>query len=120
LVEHIENFNELDLNLEYSSTKSVLKKYISNELLREMLLCPLLIYGSAWEDDMDFAQFVIMFKSLYFEGFARPEGGVRTIIDLLTTRFKECGGELKFRNGVKEIIVEDGKAIGVELDRGGK
>lgn len=120
LVNHIESFNELDLSLEYSSAKDVLNSFISNELLTEMLLCPLLIYGSAWEDDMDFAQFVIMFKSLYFEGFARPEGGVRTIIELLVNRFLECGGELRFRSGVKEILVQDKKVVGVELDKGEK
>jgi phytoene dehydrogenase-like protein len=62
-----------------------------------MIIAPLLIYGSAWENDMDFAQFVIMFKSLYFEGFSRPEGGVRTIINLLLDKYKDAGGELNFQ-----------------------
>src|SRR5690606_31061701 len=61
LVEKIRTFNELDLSLEYSSSRTVLKEILKDELLIEMILCPLLIYGSAWEEDMDFAQFVIMF-----------------------------------------------------------
>ena len=113
LVEKVRNFNELDLSLNYTSSRSALKEIISDELLVEMLLCPLLIYGSAWEEDMDFAQFVIMFKSLYFEGFSRPEGGVRTIISLLMKKLEEAGGEIRFKTPVSEILTQNGKVIGV-------
>ena len=114
LVEKVKDFNELDLNLNYSSSRETLKEIISDDLLIEMILCPLLIYGSAWEDDMDFAQFVIMFKSLYFEGFSRPEGGVRTIISLLMKKLEEVGGEVRFKTAVSEILTDsDGTAIGV-------
>ena len=118
LVDYINNFNELDLGLEYRSAKGVLREMISSELLVEMIICPLLIYGSAWEDDMDFAQFVIMFKSLYYEGFARPEGGVRTILDLLVKKFEELGGELRYRQGVEKILVESNKVVGVKTEKG--
>lgn len=114
LVGMVREFNELDLTLGFRSSRDVLKQFIGDELLVEMLLCPLLIYGSAWEDDMDFAQFVIMFKSLYFEGFSRPEGGVRTIISLLMKKLQDLGGEIRFRTPVTEIITDaDGKAVGV-------
>jgi phytoene dehydrogenase-like protein len=118
LVNVVRNFNELDLNLEHVSARAVLDQHISDPVLKEMILCPLLIYGSAWENDMDFAQFVIMFKSLYFEGFARPEGGVRTIIDLLLNKIKLLGAELRFKAGVAKILTEQNKAIGVELENG--
>ena len=113
LVDKVKTFDELNLNQGYSSSREVLKQIISDELLVEMILCPLLIYGSAWEDDMDFAQFVIMFKSLYFEGFSRPEGGVRTIIGLLMRRLEEVGGEIRFKAAVSEIITHEGTAVGV-------
>lgn len=115
LVIKVRDFNELDLSLGYQSSRQVLKELIKDELLGEMILCPLLIYGSAWEDDMDFAQFVIMFKSLYFEGFSRPEGGVRTIISLLMKKLDEAGGEIRFKTAVSSIITRDGKAVGVDL-----
>src|SRR5690606_30470571 len=54
LVERVKNFNELDLSLGYESSRAVLKSILKDELLLEMILAPLLIYGSAWEDDMDF------------------------------------------------------------------
>ncbi len=113
LVERVRSFDELDLSLGYTSSREILKTIIKDELLIEMLLCPLLIYGSAWEDDMDFAQFVIMFKSLYFEGFSRPEGGVRTIISLLLQKYQEVGGELRLRTAVSEILTKDRTVVGV-------
>ena len=116
LVERVRSFDELNLNQGYSSSRQTLKDIIKDELLTEMILCPLLIYGSAWEDDMDFAQFVIMFKSLYFEGFSRPEGGVRTIIGLLMRKLEEVGGEIRFKSAVNEIITKDGEAIGVNVN----
>lgn len=118
LVEKIGTFNELDLNANYVSSREVLKQYLSDKLLVEMILAPLLIYGSAWEKDMDFNQFVIMFKSIYFEGFSRPKGGVRTIIDKLISRLKEEGGELRFRHGVEDILTKNGKVVGVRTTKG--
>ena len=120
LIESIKNYNELDLTQnDYTSSRDVLKNFIKNELLIEMLLCPLLIYGSAWEHDMDYGQFVVMFKSLYFEGFSRPEGGVRTIINLLIEKFKSLGGELLFRHEVEEIIIENNKVKGIKTKKKG-
>lgn len=116
LVEKVKSFNELDLTIGYSSSREVLKSVLNDEMLIEMILCPLLIYGSAWEDDMDFAQFVIMFKSLYFEGFSRPEGGVRTIISLLMKKLQDVGGEIRFKAAVSEILTNDkGEASGVSI-----
>lgn len=116
LVENIRNFNELDLTIGYASSREVLKTFLQDELLIEMILCPLLIYGSAWEDDMDYAQFVIMFKSLYFEGFSRPEGGVRTIISLMMKKLQDAGAEIRFKAPVSEILTnENGDAIGVKV-----
>ncbi len=118
LLGEIKNFNEVALDNPYASAKQKLAEYIKTPLLREMILCPLLIYGSAWEMDMDYSQFVIMFKSIYLEGFGRPEGGVRTIIQVLLNKMKECGVEVCYRNGVEEIITEEGKVVGVKTTRG--
>lgn len=114
LVERVKTFDELDLTVGYQSSREVLHSLLSDDLLVEMILCPLLIYGSAWEDDMDFAQFVIMFKSLYFEGFSRPKGGVRTVLGILMKKLNELGADIRFKTPVNEILVNDrGEAIGV-------
>ncbi|MBI2520257.1 MAG: NAD(P)/FAD-dependent oxidoreductase [Bdellovibrio sp.] len=103
LIEYLSQFNETDLERPFISTRQELTHFFNNQNLIEMLLWPLLIYGSACEDDMDFGQFAIMFKAIYQEGFARPLGGVRTIIDLLLERFKMLGGEIFFKKEVKAL-----------------
>ncbi|WP_145204621.1 phytoene desaturase family protein [Thalassoglobus polymorphus] len=118
LVQRIEEFNELDLDQKPISARKVLSETLSDPLLIDMLFCPLMFYGSALPHDMDFNQFVIMFKSIFREGFGRPYDGVRQILKTLTRHFKSLGGELKLRQGVREIVVENGKAVGVITDDG--
>jgi phytoene dehydrogenase-like protein len=96
----------------------VLAQDISNPMLREMLLCPLMWYGNAREKDMDYGQFCIMFRACYLEGFARPFKGVRLILKHLVRRYRSLGGELKLRHGVAKIHTDGDRAVGVELDDG--
>lgn len=100
------------------SSREVLSEIITEPLLCEMLLCPLMWYGNARERDMDFGQFCIMFRACYLEGFGRPLKGVRLILKHLVRKFRGLGGELKLRSGVSRIEVEDGRAVGVVLDDG--
>ncbi|OIQ15855.1 MAG: hypothetical protein BM556_16265 [Bacteriovorax sp. MedPE-SWde] len=117
-VTYIEEYNEVALDNKTFMAKDVAKKFITDSQLLEMIFCPLLIYGSAWENDMDFSQFVIMFKSIYLEGFCRPSGGVRTILNLLLEKYEKVGGELRFKSEVTKIIHSNGKISGVELKDG--
>jgi len=118
LIEMIKSYNALSLSDGYLSAKSVVGEYIKDPILKEMLFTPPLIYGSAWENDMDFSQFVIMFESLYLEGLSRPFGGVRTIIGTLVEKIEELGIEIRYKSGVKRIITENDRAVGVELESG--
>ncbi|MCR9205520.1 MAG: hypothetical protein NXH75_13135, partial [Halobacteriovoraceae bacterium] len=118
LLTFILEFNEVALDNEAFLAKDVVRKYITEPLLLEMIFCPLLIYGSAWENDMDFSQFVIMFKSIYVEGFGRSRGGVRKVVNLLLNRAKEVGVEMCFRNGVERILTQGNKVTGIETTRG--
>jgi len=120
LLELVRNFDDVNLDNKPQSAKEKVREIITDENLLEMLFCPLLIYGSAWENDMDFSQFVIMFKSIYLEGFSRPQNGVRTIINLLLEKYKQVGGELRLGTGIKNIDVENGSVRGVTLDSGEK
>ena len=120
LLELVKNFDDVNLNNKPQSAKGKVREFISDEHLLEMLFCPLLIYGSAWENDMDFSQFVIMFKSIYLEGFSRPKNGVRSVINLLLEKYAQLGGELRLGTGIKKIDVENGAVSGVTLDSGEK
>ena len=116
LLDHIRNFDEVNLDNATVMAKTVVKHFIKDDSLVEMIFCPLLIYGSAWENDMDFSQFVIMFKSIFLEGFSRPEGGVRTILDLLMKKLQDNGGVIRYKAEVSKIISRDNKVIGVEIN----
>lgn len=118
LVRHINAYDEVSLEAPPIPSRPVLEQFISEPLLIEMLYCPLMYYGSAEINEMEFGQFCIMFKSIFQEGFARPEGGVRTIIKVLQDRYREAGGELRFKRGVKRILTHGGKVRGVLLDKG--
>lgn len=120
LVKYIEEFDELNLSQAPVSARSVLNAVLedADPIFIDMLFCPLMFYGSAIPHDMDFNQFVIMFKSIFKEGFARPYDGVRQILKTLTRHYKSLGGELKLRHGVREILVNNGRAVGVITDQG--
>ncbi|MCA9111748.1 MAG: NAD(P)/FAD-dependent oxidoreductase [Planctomycetaceae bacterium] len=118
LVTHINDYDETSLSNKPASARNVLSEFLSDRTLIDMLFCPLMFYGSATPHDMDFSQFCIMFKSIFEQGFARPIKGVRQILKKLTRHYKELGGELKLRHGVREIMVEDGRTTGVILDDG--
>ncbi|MBI3463778.1 MAG: NAD(P)/FAD-dependent oxidoreductase [Planctomycetes bacterium] len=112
------DYDDLDAESNRLSAREVLRRYITDPLLIEMIFCPLMFYGSARERDMDFGQFSIMFRSIFFEGLARPLAGVRLILKRLVRRFKELGGELRLRAGVQKIAVDDNRATHVVLDDG--
>lgn len=104
------------------SARALLAEHLSEPLLIEMLLLPALYYGSATEDDVDVRTFAILYRALFLEGLSRPEGGIRTLLNLLVKRLKHAGAELRLNAGVKRILVrgEPGHAhaTGVELESG--
>ena len=118
LVEVVRTYDDVSLNAEAVSARSVVQRYVTDPLLEDMLFCPVMYYGSAQERDMEFGQFVIMFKALFFEGFARPFEGVRVIIRVLLDKYRTAGGERRMKCGVRKIVARDGRAAALELDNG--
>lgn len=108
--------------------RKILGTYITDPALIEMLMLPMCYYGSAIPGDIAWYQFVILFKAFFDEGFARPEGGIRPLLDVLVKRFRELGGELRMKTGAAAILHEAAaapptssearRAIGVRLDDG--
>jgi phytoene dehydrogenase-like protein len=102
-----------------ASGRAFLRQHLTDDDLVEALMLPLCWYGSAREDDVDAYQAVILFRSIFLEGLARPRGGIKTLLDLLVARFKEEGGELRMHDGVESILCDGtGAARGVRLDSG--
>jgi phytoene dehydrogenase-like protein len=118
LLDKIAGYDDLNAELFTLSSRQILNETITDPLLIEMLFCPLMWYGNAREDDMDWGQFSIMFRAIFLEGMARPFRGVRLILKNLVRKFRELGGELKLRSGISRIHVEGDQAAGVVLDNG--
>lgn len=118
LVLRVTEYDDGRLDMPHVATRPILREVLHDPVLIEMILCPLMFYGSAEEHDMDFTQFVTLFKSIYMEGFARPRAGVRTIIKTLVRKFREHGGEIKMRCGVQSINHDGVRATGVTLESG--
>lgn len=118
LLDKIAGYDDLNAEMFTLSSRQILDETISDPLLIEMLLCPLMWYGNAREDDMDWGQFSIMFRAIFLEGMARPFRGVRLILKNLVRKFRELGGELKLRSGISRIHVDGDRAAGVVLDNG--
>ena len=119
LVQKIETFDELSLDGDtQTSTLDVLASFISDQLLIDMLCCPLMYYGNARERDMDFYQFVIMFKSIFMEGFAKPLKGMHFLLSLLVDKYKNLGGELRMDAEVESIDADQGKVRSLTLKEG--
>jgi phytoene dehydrogenase-like protein len=102
----------------FRSARSFLSEALHSPLLVEMLLCPLMFYGSSHEGDMDLSQFVIMFRAIFQEGMFRPKGSIKDLLDLLVDHYLEFGGNLRKNCGVKRIILRHNRAVGVEFDHG--
>jgi phytoene dehydrogenase-like protein len=100
------------------SARAALRESIDDPALEDMLLCPLMFYGSAREDDMDLSQFSIMFRALFLEGFARPLDGVRVIMRVLLAKYRAAGGERRMKCGVRRIVEREGRAAALILDSG--
>ncbi|GAB5560079.1 MAG: NAD(P)/FAD-dependent oxidoreductase [Synoicihabitans sp.] len=118
LVAEVRGYDDVSLDAKELSARDVVRRFISDPLLEDMIFCPVMYYGSAQERDMEFGQFVIMFKALFLEGFARPFDGVRVILRELTHKYRATGGERRMKCGVRKVITSGSRATAVELDDG--
>jgi len=119
LVEEVRTFDAFDPNAPVLSARTEVARFLHDPLLIEALLVPISWYGSARENDIDWDQFVILFRSLFLEGLARPEGGIKPLLDILRARLRAEGGELRTNAGVDRILLDGhGVARGVQLEDG--
>ncbi|MGZ0657473.1 phytoene desaturase family protein [Coraliomargarita sp. W4R72] len=118
LAEEVRTLDAFNLGSMPTSAREAVQRHISDPLLEDMIFCPVMYYGSAQEHDMDYGQFAIMFRSLFFEGFARPLDGVRVIIKLLQDKYRSLGGVRKMKCGIRKIHTSGNRASAIELDSG--
>jgi phytoene dehydrogenase-like protein len=102
----------------WMSSRSFLAQHLNNPDLEEMLLLPLMVYGNPEENDMDLAQFVIMFRAIFEDGLFRPDGTIREFLDFLLAQFKKFDGEIRYRSRVEHLIQQGDTVTGLRLDNG--
>ena len=110
LVGQILDYDQLGSAAGARSAREVAGSLIREPLLLEMLFCPLLYFGGSRENDLDFGQFSVLFRSIYLEGLARPRHGVRRLLDSLVRKFEQLGGELRLGRAVRRIVSRDSAA----------
>ena len=115
LVNHINGYDPFR-PAPYLSARKVLHSFIDDQRLVDMILCPLLYYGSSWEDDIDFSQFVIMFRSIFQEGMFRPQGSIKEFLDLLLEKYERFGGTIRLRSPVNRITCKNRSVYSVILE----
>ncbi|GBE13205.1 hypothetical protein BMS3Bbin14_00808 [bacterium BMS3Bbin14] len=100
------------------STRTFLSAILRNRQLEDMLLLPLMVYGNSEEHDMDLAQFVIMFRAIFQEGFFRPPGTIREFLAMLVAQYERFGGRIRYRAPVRRLLMEGDVVQGVVLADG--
>jgi phytoene dehydrogenase-like protein len=66
------------------------------------------------------AEFIAFIKTSRFRDYGFPPGGNRQVVETLAKRVREMGGEVWTRASAKRILVEEGKTVGIEVDREGE
>ena len=118
MVAGLAGYDQLGDGTAGGSAREYVSQHISDPQLVDMIFCPLLYYGGAREQDMEFGQFCVMFRSIFLEGFARPFDGVRHILLKLLKKFRSLGGELRLKSGVSRLETRNGEVSSVVLESG--
>ncbi|MCP3965849.1 MAG: NAD(P)/FAD-dependent oxidoreductase [Lentisphaerae bacterium] len=118
LTEVLKNYKDIRIQHKFHSARKVISHFINDPLLEDMILCPLMFYGSTTEDDMDFTQFTVMFKAIYEQGLFRPAQGIKGLLDLLRNKFTSNGGELRLSTNIIKMETAECAVTGVHTATG--
>lgn len=100
------------------TTFDVLSKLTSNKKLISVLCAQFGNYGLTPKKSSFGIHALVV--AHYIEGGAYPTGGSANIHKSLTQVIEQNGGKIAIKAEVKEIIIEDNKAIGVLMENGDK
>lgn len=107
--------NRMTSRLPLRTTKDYLDRHFRDPQLRALL-------ASQWGDyGLPPAKSAFCVHALivthYFGGAYYPEGGARSIAESAAATIREAGGEVLVNHEVQRILVENGRAVGVEARR---
>ncbi len=118
LRQEITSFTATALDNKPESALNKISQFINNRKLIDMLLCPIMFYGNAMENDMDWNDFAVLWESTFESGLSRPELGMKNLLNLLEQKYLKNQGELRYNCRATNIIREDSGDLAVTLSTG--
>jgi phytoene dehydrogenase-like protein len=101
------------------SFRSVLSSYFADDRICDILYAPLSYYGLGFSD-IDFLKYAVSMRGIFREKAYWIKGGSQNLSNAFASAIEIHGGRVRVNALVKEIIIEEKKAIGVELEDGTK
>ena len=101
-----------------TSTRSLLDRYFHGEAIINFFdkLCSAYCYCTAEETPAVLA--ATMFLDNHIGGVYYPAGGAQMLPNKIEKAFERLGGQVLYRTLVDEILIRDGRAVGVRLQDG--
>ncbi len=100
----------------FTSIKDHFGKHFTNPKIRELMEFPVLFLGALAEDTP--ALYSLMNYADIKGGTWFPEGGMHSIVKGMHRLAEQQGVEFHFENDVQKIIIENGRASGIETNTG--
>ena len=100
-----------------TSAEDILNEWFDTEIVKAPL-ARLAAELSAPPSQKNLAIGVMMMSMRHHPGMARPKGGTGALVEALVKRVKSLGGEILTDQQVKQVLVDDGRAVGVRLNNG--
>ena len=96
----------------FNSIKSHVRSLFTNDKIRQLLEFPVLFLGALAENTP--ALYSLMNYADIIGGTWYPEGGMYEIVDAMYKVAVDLGVNFQFNQNVTEIVIQDGKAVGVK------
>ncbi len=105
------------LHLLRGTAASYLNNTFSNEALRAAMAGTLLYHGV--QPDRMPAVSLMGLAAMFRQGYFIPEGGMGSVPETLGRAVREQGGEIHLNSNVNRILVNDGRASGIDVENEG-
>jgi prolycopene isomerase len=96
----------------------IARKYINDPILLKFIDIECYCWSVVPADKTPMINAGMVFSDRHYGGINYPKGGVGQIAQKLAEGLEKAGGEIRYKARVKEIVVENGRAVGVQLASG--
>ena len=96
----------------------IARRYIKDKKLLRFIDMECYFWSVVPADKTPMINAGMVFSDRHYGGINYPKGGVGQIAQKLVEGLEKFGGQIQYKAKVKKIIIEKGKAVGVELANG--